>query len=318
MRIVFMGTPEFAVQPLSAMVENGYQVVGVVTQPDRPVGRSKKLTPPPVKVYAEAHGIPVLQFEKIRRPEGRAALEALQPDLFVTAAFGQILSQKVLDIPRLGTVNVHASLLSKYRGSAPINWVLIKGETKTGVTTMFTDAGIDTGDMLLQDEIPIDENENAEELTEKLSELGAKTLLKTLKALEEGTLQRIKQNENEATYLPMLDKELGSIDWNNSAKEIHNLVRGVYPWPGAYTTMDTGVLKIWKTKVSDKEYAGKPGEIVKSNPKEGLFVACGEGILEIVEMQAPSSKRMNAKDYLRGKPIAENSILGEIHDTEKA
>ena len=317
MRIVFMGTPEFAVKPLSAMVENGYEVVGVVTQPDRPVGRSKKLTPPPTKVYAEAHDIPVLQFEKIRRPEGRAALEALNPDLFVTAAFGQILSQKVLDIPRLGTINVHASLLPKYRGSAPINWVLINGEKKTGVTTMFTDAGIDTGDMLLCDEIGIDPDENAEELTEKLSELGAKTLLRTLKALEEGTLERVKQNEDEATYLPMLDKELGKIDWTKSATEIHNLVRGVYPWPGAYTTMESGVLKIWKTKVSDKEFEGKPGQIVKASPKEGLFVACGEGILEIVEMQAPSSKRMGAKDYLRGKPLPENSVLGELHDTEK-
>ncbi len=313
MRIVYMGTPEFAVPPLQALLDAGYDVVGVVTQPDRPVGRKKTLTPPPVKVLAIQHGIPVLQFERIRRKEGREALEALQPDLFVTAAFGQILSQRVLDIPKLGTINVHASLLPQYRGSAPINWCIVLGEKTTGVTTMMTDIGIDTGDMLLRDEIAIGENENAEQLTERLSHLGAQTLLRTLKALEEGTLTRIPQDEAQSSYQPMLQKEMGEMDWNKSAQELHDQVRGFYPWPGAYTTMEGGVLKVWSTEVAQMQSAAPAGTIVKANAKEGLFVACGQGVLRIVEMQAPGSKRMNACDYLRGKPMAENTVLGAHH-----
>ena len=293
MRIVFMGTPEFAVPSLEALIGAGYEVVGAVTQPDRPVGRKGKLTPPPVKVCAQQHGIPVLQFERIRRPEGREALEALKPDLFVTAAFGQILSAKVLAIPKLGTINVHASLLPEYRGSAPINWCLINGETRTGVTTMMTDIGIDTGDML--------------------SRVGAQTLLRTLKALENGTLTRTPQDESKSSYQPMLEKTLGCIDWNKPAQSIHNLVRGVNPWPGAYTQMESGVLKVWKTALTEQKTDAPAGTIVKANAKEGLFVACGEGVLQIVELQAPGSKRMNARDYLRGKPMQEGAVLGENH-----
>ena len=308
-----MGTPEFAVPSLEALIGAGYEVVAAVTQPDRPVGRKKTLTPPPVKVCAQAHGVPVLQFERIRRKEGREALTALQPDLFVTAAFGQILSKAVLDIPRLGTINVHASLLPQYRGSAPINWCIVSGERKAGVTTMMTNEGIDTGDMLLRDEVEIGENENAEELTERLSRLGAQTLLLTLRALEDGTLVRTPQNEAEASYQPMLTREMGEMDWSRSAQQLHDQVRGLYPWPGAYTTMDGGVLKVWVSRISDLQTDATPGAVVKADAKEGLFVACGTGVLQIVELQAPGSKRMNARDYLRGKPMQTGTVLGGSH-----
>ena len=308
-----MGTPEFAVPSLEALIGAGYEVVAAVTQPDRPVGRKKTLTPPPVKVCAQAHGVPVLQFERIRRKEGREALTALQPDLFVTAAFGQILSKAVLDIPRLGTINVHASLLPQYRGSAPINWCIVSGEKKAGVTTMMTNEGIDTGDMLLRDEVEIGENETAEELTERLSSLGAQTLLRTLRALEDGTLVRTPQNEAEASYQPMLTREMGEMDWSRSAQQLHDQVRGLYPWPGAYTTMDGGVLKVWVSRISDMKTDAAPGAVVKADAKEGLFVACGTGVLQIVELQAPGSKRMNARDYLRGKPMQTGTVLGGSH-----
>lgn len=308
-----MGTPEFAVPSLEALIGAGYEVVAAVTQPDRPVGRKKTLTPPPVKVCAQAHGVPVLQFERIRRKEGREALTALQPDLFVTAAFGQILSKAVLDIPRLGTINVHASLLPQYRGSAPINWCIVSGEKKAGVTTMMTNEGIDTGDMLLRDEVEIGENETAEELTERLSSLGAQTLLRTLRALEDGTLVRTPQNEAEASYQPMLSREMGEMDWSRSAQQLHDQVRGLYPWPGAYTTMDGGVLKVWVSRISDMKTDAAPGAVVKADAKEGLFVACGTGVLQIVELQAPGSKRMNARDYLRGKPMQTGTVLGGSH-----
>lgn len=308
-----MGTPEFAVPSLEALIGAGYEVVAAVTQPDRPVGRKKTLTPPPVKVCAQAHGVPVLQFERIRRKEGREALTALQPDLFVTAAFGQILSKAVLDIPRLGTINVHASLLPQYRGSAPINWCIVSGEKKAGVTTMMTNEGIDTGDMLLRDEVEIGENETAEELTERLSRLGAQTLLRTLRALEDGTLVRTPQNEAEASYQPMLTREMGEMDWSRSAQQLHDQVRGLYPWPGAYTTMDGGVLKVWVSRVSDMKTDAAPGTVVRADAKEGLFVACGTGVLQIVELQAPGSKRMNARDYLRGKPMQTGTVLGGSH-----
>lgn len=308
-----MGTPEFAVPSLEALIGAGYEVVAAVTQPDRPVGRKKTLTPPPVKVCAQAHGVPVLQFERIRRKEGREALTALQPDLFVTAAFGQILSKAVLDIPRLGTINVHASLLPQYRGSAPINWCIVSGERKAGVTTMMTNEGIDTGDMLLRDEMEIGENETAEELTERLSRLGAQTLLRTLRALEDGTLVRTPQNEAEASYQPMLTREMGEMDWSRSAQQLHDQVRGLYPWPGAYTTMDGGALKVWVSRISDMKTDAAPGAVVKADAKEGLFVACGTGVLQIVELQAPGSKRMNARDYLRGKPMQTGTVLGGSH-----
>lgn len=309
MRIVYMGTPAFAVPPLLALLEQGYEVAAVCTQPDRPVGRGKQLAMSPVKETALAHGVPVLQFERIRRQEGLDALRAIAPDLCVTAAFGQILSQKLLDIPRLGTVNVHASLLPRHRGPAPINWCLIAGETETGVTTMMTDAGIDTGDMLLKERLQILPEETAGELTERLSGLGAKLLLETLARMRAGDLERIPQEEARATREPMLEKNTGRVDFAKAAPEIVNLVRGVNPWPGAFTTLPGGgALKIWKARAADG--AGTPGEILSADGKHGLRIACGAGAVEVLEMQAPGSRRMAATDYLRGKPMEPGAVLG--------
>lgn len=297
LRIVFLGTPDFAVPSLKALAEAGYQVVGVFTQPDRPRDRGQRACSSPVKCTAVELGIPVFEFERIRRKEGVAALEALQPDLMVTAAFGQILSQKVLDIPRLGCINVHGSLLPKYRGPAPIQWAIINGETRTGITTMKTDAGIDTGDMLLQRETDIDPEENAGELFDRLAELGAQTLLETLDALQEGTLKQTPQDHEAATHFPMLTKEHGRIDWSRSAQEIHNQIRGVTPWPGAWTTLDGETVKIWKTRVSDAQI--EPGHLVCSI-KAGMGVGTGSGSLRIQEIQMPGKRRLSARDYLCG------------------
>jgi len=310
MRIVFMGTPQFAVPSLEALIENGYEVVGVITQPDRPVGRGKKIEETPVKICAKAHGIPVYQFERLRRKEGRECLESLAPDLCVTAAFGQILSQRLLDIPKMGTVNVHASLLPQYRGSAPINWCIYYGEKTAGVTTMMTDAGIDTGDMLLRSETEILPNETAGELTERLSHIGAQLLIKTLKAMEAGNCPRVKQDEALASHQPMMEKEMARVDWNKSAQEICNAVRAFNPWPGAFTALGEGVMKIWMAQPEQTDMQGKPGEVLVSSAKQGLVVACSEGAVRIIEMQAPNAKRMQAKAYLAGKSIPEGTILG--------
>jgi len=309
MRIVFMGTPEFAVPSFKALVNNGYEVVAAFTQPDRPSGRGNKLTACSVKVEALKCGVPVYQFEKIRRKEGREVLEALKPDLFVTAAFGQILSQRLLDIPPLGTVNVHASLLPKYRGAAPINWCIAMGEKVAGVTTMFTDAGVDTGDMALRVETPIGELETAGELTVRLAEMGAELLIETLRQLEAGTCPRTPQDEALSTHEPMLSREDGLIDWNMSAEEIACRVRGFNPWPGTYTYMpDGGVMKLWLARAVEGR-GGQAGEVIESSAKKGLLIACGTGALEVVEMQAPGAKRMNAKAYLMGKNIPVGTIF---------
>lgn len=310
MRIVFMGTPQFAVPSLEVLIENGYDVVGVVTQPDRPVGRGKKIEETPVKVCAKAHDIPVYQFERLRRREGRECLESLAPDLCVTAAFGQILSKRLLDIPKMGTVNVHASLLPAYRGSAPINWCIYYGEKTAGVTTMMTDEGIDTGDMLMKSETEILPGETAGELTERLSYLGAELLIKTLKAIEEGNCPRTKQDEALMSHQPMIEKEMARVDWTRSAQEISNAVRAFNPWPGAFTALGDGVMKIWQAEPEQTDLAGAPGEVLVSGAKTGLVVACGQGALRIVEMQAPNAKRMQAKAYLAGKTIPVGTILG--------
>ena len=302
MRIVFMGTPEFAVPSLRALLDHGYEVVGAVTQPDRPAGRGHKLVACPVKQLAQERGVPVYQFEKIKSPEGVACLKELAPDLFVTAAFGQLLSKEILDIPQHGTVNVHASLLPQYRGSAPINWCILNGETVAGVTTMLTDIGMDTGDMLMKRETPIGEMETAGELTQRLSEIGAELLIDTLEVYP-GQLLPQKQDPEAASYQPMLTKEMGRIDWTKRAQEIACQVRGLNPWPCAYTENENGRLKIYLAKACEMETSAQPGCVVVSGPKEGLVIACGEGALEILEMQAPNAKRMPAKDYLRGKKI---------------
>ena len=306
-----MGTPDFAVPSLKALIDNGYDVVGVFCQPDRPKGRGHKLAACPVKETAVAAGIPVFQPERIKREEGVAALRALAPDLCVTAAFGQLLSQEILDIPPLGTINVHSSLLPMHRGSAPINWSIIKGDSETGVTTMFTDKGMDTGDILLMERTPIGEKENAGELSDRLSVMGAELLIKTIRELENGTLVRTPQDHEAATYEPKMDKELGRIDWSKSAKEIDFLVRGVTPWPGAFTTLGEQTIKVFELSVRSGEPSGEPGQIVFADAKAGLVVSCGDHDVEMLTIQMPGAKRMNAKDYLRGHGMDTGVCLGK-------
>lgn len=308
MRLAFMGTPAFAVPSLEALVDAGYAVVGAFTQPDRPVGRGHKLAACPVKEAALLRGVPVYQFERIRDAEGLACLRALAPDLVVTAAFGQILSQQLLDVPRLGTVNVHASLLPAYRGPAPINWCILNGETQTGVTTMLTDAGVDTGDILLCRQTPIGAEETAGELSQRLSHLGAQVLLETLEGYLRGQIRPRKQDAALASRQPMLKKEMAQIDWQMSAQAIVNRVRGFNPWPCAWTRWDGGVLKIYRARAC--EGAGEPGEAIRSSAREGLVVACGEGAVEILEMQAPNARRMAATAYLAGKRIEPGTKFG--------
>ena len=280
-----MGTPNFALPALDAIKSN---VVAVVTQPDRPKGRGHKLQPPPVKVFALENNLPVLQPVKVRAPEVIAQIAAFKPDLIVVVAFGQILPQALLDVPRLGCINVHASLLPRYRGAAPIEWAIINGETVTGVTTMLMNAGLDTGDMLLKREVPIGDEMILPELRERLMTAGAELLTETLAKLD--TIQPVKQDDALATYAPLLKKETGLIDWLRPAREIHNLVRGLYGSARA------GNFKIWRTRLADIELA--PAQIKIVNQK--LFVGTGEGSLEILEIQAPNSKRLNAADFLRG------------------
>ncbi len=309
MRIVFMGTPEFAVPSLAALAEAGYEVVGAFTQPDKPKGRGNKLVLSPVKEYALARGIPVFQPARIRK-DGVQDLRRLAPDLCVTAAFGQILSQEVLDIPQMGTVNVHASLLPRHRGSAPINWCILMGETKTGITTMLTDKGIDTGDMLLQKEMDILPGETAGELSLRLSRLGAKTLLETLALMRENHLTPIPQDHAAHTYEPMLKKEMGLIDWRKNAAEIVNQVRGLSPWPGTYTPFPGGVLKIMAAR-EEANLSGHPGLVLAADGKQGLLIGAGEGAVRVLALQAPGGKQMDARDYLRGHPMETGIIWQE-------
>lgn len=306
-----MGTPDFAVPSLEALIENGYNVVGVFCQPDRPKGRGHKLAACPVKETAVKHNIPVFQPERIKREEGVAMLKACAPDLCVTVAFGQLLSQEILDIPPLGTINVHSSLLPKHRGSAPINWSMIMGDRVTGVTTMFTDKGMDTGDILLMRETPIGEKENAGELSDRLSVMGAQLLIETIRELEAGTLRRIPQDHEAATYEPKMDKELGRIDWTKPAKQIDWLVRGVTPWPGAFTTLGEQTIKVFELSVREGGASGQPGEIIAADAKNGLIVSCGDHDVELKQIQMPGAKRMNAKDYLRGHTMDTGVCLGK-------
>ena len=306
-----MGTPDFAVPSLRALVDHGYEVVGVFCQPDRPKGRGHKLAACPVKELAQSAGIPVFQPERIKREEGVAMLKSCAPDLCVTAAFGQLLSQEILDIPPLGTINVHSSLLPKHRGSAPINWSIIKGDPVTGVTTMFTDKGMDTGDILLTRETPIGPAENAGELTDRLAVMGAQLLIETIRAIEAGTLARTPQDHAAATYEPKMDKELGRIDWSKSAQELDWLVRGTTPWPGAFTTLGEQTIKVFELDILDGPVSGAPGEIVAADAKRGLVVSCGDHDVALAQIQMPGAKRMNAKDYLRGHTMETGVCLGK-------
>lgn len=308
MKIVFMGTPEFAVQPLKALIREGYEIAGVFTQPDRPRGRGKKLVPGPVKIAAEEAGIPVYQPERIRKT-GVEDLRNLKPDLCVTAAFGQILSQEILDIPPLGNINVHASLLPKHRGAAPIAYAIMNGESKAGVTTMFMDAGIDTGDMLLQEDTEIGESETCAELTERLSRIGADLLIRTIKQLEAGTLVRYKQNEADMSYDPMLHKDLGIADFTADADMVRGRINGLNPWPCVSVPVSGERLKLMRAVACEGK--GKAGTVIAADSKGGLIIACGTGAVRVLEIQAPGGKRMKAEDYLRGHDIRIGTDLKE-------
>ncbi len=307
MKIVFLGTPDFAIKSLDMLFEAGHELL-VITQIDKPVGRKRILTPPPVKVRALELGLNVLQFENIRSPQGISALKEFSPDLMITAAYGQLLSQDILDIPKFGCINVHASLLPKYRGAAPIQWAIINGEKTTGVTTMMTELGLDCGDILLCEETEIDINETAGELFKRLSVIGASVLKKTLEMLENGTLTRTKQNEDEATKCSMLKRDMGKIDFSMSAKRIHDLVRGTNPEPGAYALLGDETVKIFRTRLTNEISDAQTGECVIADAKKGLFVKTGDGkLIEILEIQFSGSKRMKAKTALLGK-----QMLGKV------
>ncbi|MDX5708855.1 methionyl-tRNA formyltransferase, partial [Clostridioides difficile] len=291
MKIVFMGTPDIAVPCLQKIIDEKYEILGVVTQPDKPKGRGKKLGMSPVKELAIENNIPVYQPVKARDKEFIDKIKSLNPDVIVVVAFGQILPKEILEIPKLGCINVHVSLLPKYRGAAPINWVIINGEEKTGVTTMYMDEGLDTGDMILKTEVNLDENITAGELHDKMMNIGAETLKETLRLIEEGNAPREVQNHEEFSYAPIMNKSLGNIDFSKSAREIHNLVRGVNPWPSAYTTYNDVIMKVWKTKVLDEKSTKDVGTIIDVS-KDGIKVSTIDNVLLIEEIQMPNKKRM--------------------------
>lgn len=307
LKTIFMGTPDFAV-PCLEVLQAKTEVLAVITQPDRPKGRGHNLQASPVKQKALEYNLPVLQPEKIKTEEFTAELEKLQPDLIVVVAFGQILSQRILDIPPLGCVNVHASLLPRYRGAAPIHWSIINGEKETGVTTMLMDAGLDTGDMLLKDKVVITEEMTTEELHDQLMAMGGKLLAETVDGLANGTITPEKQDDSISNYAGMLNKETGHIDWSKSAVEIHNLIRGLNSWPVAWSMKDGKNYKFWRTKVENSNSDKVPGTVVELR-KNSFCVATGEGLLEVLEIQPPSKKRMSAGDLLRGHGVAVGDIF---------
>lgn len=309
LKIVYMGTPDFAVPPLRALQKSGFQVLTVVTQPDRPKGRGRKLTPPPVKKTAAALGIPVIQPETVRSEDFHRRMRQLAPDLFVVVAFGQILPPSLLEIPAMGAVNVHASLLPRHRGAAPIQWAIIEGDGETGVTTMMMDKGMDTGDILLMEKTPIAAEETAAELHDRLSEMGAPLLVKTIKRLQAGDLTSIPQESAKATYAPMLKKTDGEIDWSQPAERIARRIRGMTPWPGAYTFSDGMRLKIFKARVLERDISVPPGTILECMPGE-LRVATGKSALAISEIQGKSGKRLPIDDFLCGCRLPDGTCLG--------
>lgn len=316
MRIVFMGTPDFSVPALKALVEAGHQVIAVVTQPDKPKGRGKEVQMTPVKIQAMEYGIPVYQPAKVREASFVEVLKGLEADAYVVIAFGQILPKAVLELPKYGCINIHASLLPKYRGAAPIQWCVIDGERETGITTMMMDVGLDTGDMLEKAVIPIEEKETGGSLHDKLSMAGGDLILSTLKKLEEGTLVRTPQTDEGTCYAKMLTKSLGDIDWNQDAVSIERLIRGLNPWPSAYTMWNGKTIKIWAADVIAGREAAEflsesgvpaetgtaPGTVVCSD-KRGLVVCTGGGLLSIRELQMEGKKRMDTPAFLRGYPI---------------
>lgn len=303
MRIVFMGTPDFAVPSLKQLIQDGHEIAGVYTQPDKPKNRGMKLTPPPVKVVAQAHNLPVFQPKTLRDEDVQRELAELAPELVVVAAYGKLLPKAVLELPALGCINVHSSLLPKYRGAAPINWAILNGEQETGVTIMHMAEALDAGDIILQAATPIDQNESVEQLHDRLAEMGAELLSKAVTALAEGTAPRIPQDESQYTYAPMLSRELSPIDWSRSALEIHNQIRGLVPWPATTMELKGTKFKVFASLLTG-ETAEQPGGTVLGSDKKGIRMVCGDGgVLCITEVQAPGKKRIKAVDYLRGHPI---------------
>jgi len=307
MKIIFMGTPEFAVPSLEALINSEHDVIAVVAQPDKPKGRGHKLTPPPTKVLAEKFNIPILQPEKIKTDEFLQELKELNPDVICVTAYGKIIPKSILELPEHGCINVHPSLLPKYRGAAPVNWTIINGEKVTGVTIMQMDEGMDSGEILLVREVQIGNDDDAEKMLAKLSNIGGEMLVEALKLIGEGKLNPIKQDQSEVTFAPMLQKSDGQIKWEKSAQDIRNLIRGLTPWPGTFTKLGDYTLKIYKVYIC--EGRGKPGEIIETG-KNSLIVATGDGALEILELQIEGGKRLDIKSFLAGHQIEKGIILG--------
>ena len=308
MKIVYMGTPDFFFFFLEKMIEAGHDIVAVVTQPDKPKGRSDKLIPSPVKECALKHGIQILQPKKIREPEVVEELKNLGADIFVVAAFGQILSQEVLDIPKFGCVNIHASLLPKYRGAAPIQMCILNGDTTTGVTIMQMNAGMDTGDILIAKEIQIDDEDTAGTLFDKLMYLGADLIVEALPKIENAELIPVPQDEDKSTKCGKINKEMGHINWKMSSGKIQNVVRAMSPWPSAFTGLNGKMLKLWKVKAWREKAKGEPGTIGEVN-KDSILINTGDGMLEVFELQLEGKKRMQVKDFLLGYPLKVGDIL---------
>lgn len=309
MNIVFMGTPDISVSILDAIVNSRHNVTAVVTREDKPKGRGKEMAFPPVKEYALEHNIPVFQPGKIKSPEAIEILKKYEADIFVVAAYGQILSKEILEMPRLGCINVHTSLLPKYRGSSPIQWAIIEGETETGVTIMQMDEGMDTGDILFTKTVPIDKDETGGSLFDKLAATGADIIADALDLIEKGEVTPIKQDEELATYTKMLNKKLGYIRFVRSAEEIERLVRGLDPWPSTYTYYNDKTLKIWKAEVVDENDPSEPGTVVKVD-SDAIYVNTTKGILKILELQLEGKKRMKTKDFLLGYKIKPGEVFG--------
>lgn len=314
MKIVYMGTPDFSVGPLEALIKAGHEISLVVCQPDRPKGRSKEPAPCPVKECALRYGLRLFQPERIKRPEAVEELKKYPADVFVVAAFGQILSKEILDMPRYGSLNIHASLLPAYRGASPIQYAVINGDKESGVTIMQMDEGIDTGDILLQSRVEIDKEETGGSLFEKLSVAGSELIVEALDKLQKGELTAQKQDETKSSHVGMLRKEDGLINWLRSAEEIERLIRGTDPWPGAYTYFRAKSLKIWKAEVvtgsvGENKAKAAPGYVTGVD-KDGFYVSCGEGVLKIKELQAEGKRRMSCDDYLRGVKLETGEHLG--------
>jgi methionyl-tRNA formyltransferase len=310
MQLVFLGTPAFAVPTLERILQAGHRVLCVVTQPDRPKGRGREMAASPVKQAAERHQLPVFQPERIRRPEAVSHLFAIPVDAMVVVGYGQIIPQSIIDLAPHGIINVHASLLPSYRGAAPVQWAMINGESHTGVTTMRIDAGLDTGETLLKAETAIDPEETAVELGERLAILGADLLVTTLEHLERGTLTPHPQDASQATYAPILEKAHGRIDWHLPAQSVHNRVRGLQPWPGAYTRFRGQTVHIWRTRVAPAEVGLAPGRLLQ---KRDLLVGCAPGsALALLEVQLEGRKRISAKEFANGQRLTENDLLGDL------